>query len=52
MTFCKGFVQGGSNSDIVIADALLKNITRNIDWDLAYEAVVSDAEGKFDSCQI
>jgi predicted alpha-1,2-mannosidase len=44
MTFSKGHVQGGSNADVVIADAWLKNITEGIDWDLAYEAVVSDAE--------
>ena len=46
MTFCKGYTQGGSNADVVIADALLKNITKGIDWATAYEAVVSDAEGE------
>ncbi|CAN9087652.1 unnamed protein product [Alternaria alternata] len=44
MSHCKGFTQGGSNADIVIADAYLKNITAGIDWVLAYEAVVKDAE--------
>ena len=44
MTFCKGFTQGGSNADIVIVDAYLKNVTGGIDWNLAYEAVVKDAE--------
>ncbi|GKT44207.1 putative secreted glycosidase [Colletotrichum spaethianum] len=44
MSFCKGFSQGGSNADIVIADAYLKNITNGVDWKTAYEAVVSDAE--------
>ncbi|KAK0640871.1 alpha-1,2-mannosidase-like protein [Cercophora newfieldiana] len=44
MSFCKGYTQGGSNADIVIADAFLKNLTAGIDWDTAYEAVVSDAE--------
>lgn len=39
-----GFTQGGSNADIVLVDAYLKNITDGIDWNLAYEAVVSDAE--------
>jgi putative alpha-1,2-mannosidase len=39
-----GFTQGGSNADIVIADAYLKNISEGIDWDLAYEAIVKDAE--------
>lgn len=44
MSLCKGFTQSGSNADVVIADAYVKNITDNIDWDLAYEAVVKDAE--------
>ncbi|KAK1989031.1 family 92 glycosyl hydrolase [Colletotrichum cereale] len=44
MSFCKGFSQGGSNADIVIADAYLKNMTYGVDWTTAYEAVVSDAE--------
>lgn len=44
MSFCKGFSQGGSNADIVIGDAFLKNITDGVDWTTAYEAVVSDAE--------
>ncbi|KAJ2901797.1 hypothetical protein MKZ38_001378 [Zalerion maritima] len=44
MAFCKGFTQGGSNADVVLTDALLKNITAGIDWAVAYEAVVSDAE--------
>ncbi|KAF6837704.1 glycosyl hydrolase family 92 protein [Colletotrichum musicola] len=35
---------GGSNADIVIADAYLKNISNGVDWKTAYEAVVSDAE--------
>ncbi|KAF2468007.1 alpha-1,2-mannosidase-like protein [Lindgomyces ingoldianus] len=42
MSFC--FTQGGSNADIVIADAYFKNITAGIDWKLAYEALISDAE--------
>jgi predicted alpha-1,2-mannosidase len=44
MSFSKGFTQGGSNADVVLADALIKNLTRGIDWALGYEAVVSDAE--------
>ncbi|KAK3303262.1 alpha-1,2-mannosidase-like protein [Chaetomium strumarium] len=44
MSFCKGFTQGGSNADVVIADAFIKNLREGIDWDAAYEAVVSDAE--------
>jgi putative alpha-1,2-mannosidase len=45
MSFSKGFTQGGSNADVVIADAWVKNLRDGIDWDTAYEAVVSDAEG-------
>jgi putative alpha-1,2-mannosidase len=39
-----GFTQGGSNADIVVTDAYLKNISEGIDWNLAYEAVIKDAE--------
>lgn len=46
MSFCKGYTQGGSNADVVIADAFVKNLTAGIDWETAYEAVVSDAEGR------
>ena len=45
MSLCKGFTQGGSNADVVLADSYLKNITEGIDWDIGYQAVVSDAEG-------
>jgi len=45
MSLCKGFTQGGSNADVVLADAYVKNITAGIDWQKAYEAVVKDAEG-------
>ncbi len=48
MSLCKGFTQGGSNADIVLADSFLKNITEGIDWNKGYEAVVSDAEGILD----
>lgn len=44
MSLCKGFTQGGSNADVVIADAYVKKLTDGIDFDLAYEAVVKDAE--------
>ncbi|KAL2004911.1 hypothetical protein VTN00DRAFT_2761 [Thermoascus crustaceus] len=43
MSLCKGWTQGGSNADIVLADAFIKNLT-GIDWNLAYEAMVRDAE--------
>lgn len=48
MSLCKGFTQGGSNADNVIADAYVKNLTGPvpIDWALAYEAVVNDAENE------
>ncbi|KAK8136537.1 glycosyl hydrolase family 92 [Apiospora sp. TS-2023a] len=44
MSFAKGYTQGGSNGDVVLADAFLKNLHEGIDWNLGYEAVVSDAE--------
>jgi putative alpha-1,2-mannosidase len=45
MTLCKGYTQGGSNADVVLADAYVKGLKSGIDWDTGYEAVVSDAEG-------
>lgn len=45
MSLCRGFTQGGSNADIVLADSYVKNITQDVDWETGYEAVVSDAEG-------
>lgn len=44
MSLCKGFTQGGSNADNVLADAYLKGISEKIDWNTGYEAVVKDAE--------
>ncbi|KAI0128021.1 glycosyl hydrolase family 92-domain-containing protein [Xylariales sp. AK1849] len=44
MTFCKGYTQGGSNADNVLADAFNKGIEDGIDWSKGYEAVVKDAE--------
>jgi predicted alpha-1,2-mannosidase len=38
-----GMTQGGSNSDVVIADALVKGVT-GIDYRKAYEAMVKNAE--------
>lgn len=46
MSLCKGFIHRGSNADVLLADAYLKNITANFDWVTGYEATVSDAEGK------
>lgn len=44
MTFSKGITQGGSNADIVLADAFVKGLNDGIDWQLGYESVISDAE--------
>ncbi|KAL3439007.1 glycosyl hydrolase family 92-domain-containing protein [Aspergillus tetrazonus] len=46
MSLCKGWTQGGSNADVVLADAYVKNLTGPIDWSLAYEAMVNDAENE------
>lgn len=45
MQLCKGFSQGGSNGDNVIADAYVKGLP-GVDWELAYEAVKNDAENE------
>ncbi|KAK5653909.1 hypothetical protein OQA88_7834 [Cercophora sp. LCS_1] len=44
MSLNKGYTQGGSNADNVLADAYLKGIKDGIDWDEGYAAVVKDAE--------
>ncbi|OTA98885.1 glycoside hydrolase family 92 protein [Hypoxylon sp. CI-4A] len=44
MTLSKGYTQGGSNADVILADGYLKGLTGGIDWDTGYEAVVKDAE--------
>lgn len=43
MSLCKGYTQGGSNADVVLADAYLKKVI-DIDWQTAYEALIKDAE--------
>jgi predicted alpha-1,2-mannosidase len=45
MSTCKGWTQGGSDADNVLVDAYVKNLT-GIDWELAYEAIVNDAENE------
>ncbi|OQE25191.1 hypothetical protein PENSTE_c006G02344 [Penicillium steckii] len=45
MSLCKGWTQGGSNADVVLADAYVKNLT-GINWELAYKAMVNDAENE------
>ncbi|KAI0024117.1 alpha-1,2-mannosidase, putative subfamily [Xylariomycetidae sp. FL0641] len=44
MSLCKGYTQGGSNADVVLVDAYLKNITQDVDWETGYEALTKDAE--------
>ncbi|KAG6018014.1 hypothetical protein E4U54_007810 [Claviceps lovelessii] len=44
MSLCKGFTQGGSNADNLLADSYVKGLKANIDWETAYTAMVSDAE--------
>lgn len=47
MDLCKGFTQGGSNADVVLADTFVKGFTNGIDWATGYEAVLKDARGTF-----
>ncbi|KAK3390072.1 glycoside hydrolase family 92 protein [Podospora didyma] len=44
MSLNKGYTQGGSNADNVLADVYLKGIRDGIDWNDGYAAVVKDAE--------
>ncbi|KAL4893997.1 glycosyl hydrolase family 92-domain-containing protein [Aspergillus ambiguus] len=44
MSLCKGYTQDGSNADVVLADAFVKGISEQIDWDAGYLAVKKDAE--------
>ncbi|KND88126.1 putative glycosidase [Tolypocladium ophioglossoides CBS 100239] len=44
MSMCNGWSQGGSNADVVIVDAYVKNLSATIDWELALAAVTADAE--------
>ena len=44
MSHCKGWTQSGSNADVVITDAYVKNLTSGIDWQAALTAVIKDAE--------
>lgn len=51
MTLNKGYTQGGSNADVVMAGAYAKINSSRIDWELVYEAVVRDAEEEpYDWC--
>jgi putative alpha-1,2-mannosidase len=44
MSLSRGYTQGGSNADVVLTDAYVKGITKDINWELGYKAVVKDAE--------
>lgn len=44
MSLCNGWTQGGSNADVVLADAYVKNLSSAIDWHLALDAIIQDAE--------
>jgi putative alpha-1,2-mannosidase len=48
MSLCKGFTQGGSNADVILADLFVKmrsiSADYGLDWNDAYEAVRTDAE--------
>ena len=44
MSLNRGYTQGGSNADNVLADVYLKGIKGGIDWDKGFEAVKKDAE--------
>lgn len=46
MSLCNGWTQGGSNADNVLVDAYVKNLSTSIDWNLALEAIVNDAENE------
>lgn len=39
-----GFTQGGSNADVVLADAYVKGLSDGINWENGYAAVKRDAE--------
>jgi putative alpha-1,2-mannosidase len=39
-----GAVQGGSNSDIVFADAYVKGVRGDVNWEDAFRSMVSNAE--------
>lgn len=43
-SFFNGATQGGSNADNVLADAYVKGVRGNVNWDLAFEAMMTDAE--------
>ncbi|GAB0134452.1 hypothetical protein EsDP_00002823 [Epichloe bromicola] len=44
MSLSRGYTQGGSNADNVLADVYVKGIEGGIDWKKGYDAVKKDAE--------
>ncbi|KUI53541.1 hypothetical protein VP1G_00935 [Cytospora mali] len=46
MSLCNGWTQGGSNADIVLVDAYVKNLSTAIDWNVALDAIIQDAEAE------
>jgi putative alpha-1,2-mannosidase len=44
MLIAAGYTQGGSNADVVLADAYVKGLSEGIDWEAGYAAVLKDAE--------
>lgn len=44
MSLSNGWTQGGSNADNVLVDAYVKNLSTSIDWSLALDAIIQDAE--------
>ncbi|KAL4916223.1 glycosyl hydrolase family 92-domain-containing protein [Aspergillus aurantiobrunneus] len=44
VSLCKGYTQGGSNADVVLADAYVKGLSDGVDWEDGYAAVKKDAE--------
>ncbi|KAI0405935.1 glycoside hydrolase family 92 protein [Xylaria palmicola] len=43
MSLSNGWTQGGSNADVVLVDAYVKNLT-GINWEIALKAIIQDAE--------
>ncbi|KAM7214616.1 glycoside hydrolase [Rhypophila decipiens] len=51
MSLSKGYTQGGSNADVVLADGYIKGLRGGINWQDGYAAMVKDAEVEpFDWC--
>ncbi|KAF2771211.1 alpha-1,2-mannosidase, putative subfamily [Teratosphaeria nubilosa] len=51
MSLCKGYTQGGSNADVLLAEFYLKlhTIAQDVDWLTVYAAVRNDAENEPDN---